>query len=480
MWLQNFSLAVVLALTVTKAVAEPPPRIEDFRSTLSRAELEDAHAARTRSLASEAYLWGLPAFLHFRQTTEIKHARRMMAPDEEPFGGWVLLRDLATPQDKNNVMPNVDTLYGASYLLLDKQGPAVVSVPAVKNRYYSVAFHDAYFNTFAVVGTRTTNGDAATVLILPPDWKAAVPQGFTNVVRAPTNSVAVFQRIFTRDEADVPAVRKIQNEIRLSSLARWQSGELGFAKVETPEFDAVVPIRETRDPFAFFEIVNRHTCSNRPASDYLALVTAFEQVGLGPCASLPSVDRLRAAIGYGAAEARLALDAAIATRAVRNGWIVPDKATGRASPDYLNRAVVQITQIASFSSDEAMYFVGRSDERGLPLHGQSTYTLTFASDELPPVDPRAFWSVTMYDAATNLLVQNPIQRYILRPTTPGLEKSPDGSLTLYFSNELPGAAPRGNWLPAPVGEFIVVLRTYLPSEAIQTGSWFPPGIKLMR
>lgn len=458
----------------TPAVAQvQQPRIEDFRLDLSPAEVADAHVRNVRSLAMQAYLWGLPAFLHYRQTTEIKQGRRYAAPNGEPFGGWILLRKLATPEDRANVLPNVDTLYGAAYLLLDKQGPVVLSIPRLKDRYYSVALHDAYFNTFGVVGTRTTKGDAATVLILPPDYRGQTPTGFTRVIRAPTSGVALFQRVFVRDAADVPKVHAIQDQIRLTPFGRPAQDGTDFPKVSTAEFDAPEPVRQIRDPLKFFDIVSAHTCRNPPPADFAALVGAFEKVGLGPCAKVPTDAATREAIAAGARDAQALINARLTDGEVRNGWRIPDPNTGKASADYIGRAVVQISQIASFSSDEAMYFTGRLDRDGTPLDGRNSYEVTFAAGQLPPVDPRAFWSLTMYDAATNLLVANPINRYLLRPTTPGLAKNPDGSLTLHVGSKRPASAPDGNWLPAPEGRFIVVLRTYMPSRDLQDGRWTP-------
>ena len=106
------------------------------------------------------------------------------------------MRQLATPET-TTVSPNVDTLYGASYLLLDKQGPVVLSVPPIPGRYYSVALLDAYFNNFAIVSPRTFgNGDGA-YLIAPPGWSS---DRFRNLRRAtaPTPAICLLQRIFTR------------------------------------------------------------------------------------------------------------------------------------------------------------------------------------------------------------------------------------------------------------------------------------------
>ena len=65
----------------------------------------------------------------------------------------------------------------------------------------------------------------------------------------------------------------------------------------------------------------------------------------------------------------------------------------------------------------------------------------------------AFWSVTMYDGKTQLLIENPINRYLINsPMLPGLKKNADGSLTLYIQKDSPGADKESNWLPAPNGD----------------------------
>ena len=84
---------------------------------------------------------------------------------------------------------------------------------------------------------------------------------------------------------------------------------------------------------------------------------------------------------------------------------------------------------------------------GQPLDGsQHNYTLTFAAEQFPPVN--AFWSVTMYDGKTQLLIENPINRYLINsPMLPGMKKNADGSLTLYIQKDSPGKDKESNWLP---------------------------------
>ena len=90
-------------------------------------------------------------------------------------------------------------------------------------------------------------------------------------------------------------------------------------------------------------------------------------------------------------------------------------------------------------------------------------TSTFPPGQLPPVN--AFWSLTMYDGKTQLLIENPINRYLINsPMLPAMKTSADGSLTLYIQNKSPGADKEANWLPAPDGPIYLVMRLYWPRQ----------------
>ena len=87
----------------------------------------------------------------------------------------------------------------------------------------------------------------------------------------------------------------------------------------------------------------------------------------------------------------------------------------------------------------------------------------------------AFWSLTMYELPQSLLVANPINRYLINsPMLPSLVPDKDGGYTFYLQNESPGADKESNWLPAPKGPFVVVLRLYWPKPDALNGTWTAP------
>ena len=118
---------------------------------------------------------------------------------------------------------------------------------------------------------------------------------------------------------------------------------------------------------------------------------------------------------------------------------------------------------------EAVYWTTTKDGADHKLNGQHDYILHFPAGGLPPNNE--FWSLTMGDAQ-NHFVPNPINRYSVSDRS-GLVPSADGSIDIYIQNAAP-AGYESNWLHAPVGNFILWLRVYMPGAAILDGEYKVP------
>jgi hypothetical protein len=97
----------------------------------------------------------------------------------------------------------------------------------------------------------------------------------------------------------------------------------------------------------------------------------------------------------------------------------------------------------------------------------------FAPGQAPSA--KGFWSLTMYDG-DYFFVDNPLSRHTLSARDP-LKFNADGSLDLYLQHYPPGADRELNWLPAPEGRFVLMLRFYWPKPALIDGSWKIPPVK---
>jgi hypothetical protein len=160
---------------------------------------------------------------------------------------------------------------------------------------------------------------------------------------------------------------------------------------------------------------------------------------------------------------------------VVDGWVI--SMVGEYGTDYMKRAVVGAFGWPANLKEDAVYPYTEIDRDGQPLSGAYKYTLTFPKGQTPPVN--GFWSITMYEIDQGWwFVPNPLNKFTVSPRN-NLKYNPDGSLTLYFQNESPGADKEANWLPAPKGEFIPMLRMYWPTEtspSILNGTFQVPRV----
>ena len=146
--------------------------------------------------------------------------------------------------------------------------------------------------------------------------------------------------------------------------------------------------------------------------------------------------------------------------------------------NYLYRYVGAKLGLYGNSKQDALYFAYFADASHQPLNAsKSSYELRFAKDQLPPNE--AFWSLTMYDGKTQLLVANPLNRYLLNSTNlSSYEYGADGSLTLHDLQQTvsgQGRTPTG--CPHLDGPFYCILRVYLPGETVLNGSWKKPQMQ---
>ena len=479
------ALHAVLAAAPAAAQAPAPAErwsIDRLDATLpadeARRLLREAEVRR----AELGYLYAVPAFLHLRQRWGWLQGMRAHGTDPaDAYGRFLLLREPTSPETKDP-SPNHDTLYGASFLDLSA-GPVVLSVPPIPDRYWSVAMLDAWFYNFEYVGSRTTGQGGGHWLIAGPSWKGRAPAGITRVIRAPTDSVNLYQRIWFRDAADLPAVRRLQDRIVVRPLVTFVDPKARPPRPDVARVLADAPFAVV-DPVAMLRLANGYMGENPPPTADRALVEHLAPAGIGPGATLPKEEAGLAVLREGAALAQRTLSAmAIEGSRTVNGWQMPPTDVGRrGAPDGVARqALAQIRTIGLNVPEEAVYYATTTDGAGAPLDASKRYAIRFARGALPPVrrDRFGFWSLTMYDRETLRLVPNAANRYVLRSSDP-LAFAPDGSLTLYLQSEPPeDLALRANWLPAPAtGRFALNLRVYLGEAAVVTGAYAPPSVEV--
>jgi hypothetical protein len=437
----------------------------------------------TQRIAEAGYIFGLPIVMNYAVMYEYA-VDRSSAQFKAPFNEIKNEARVFTYQDTAIITPNSDTPYSFAWMDLRAE-PIVLSVPAVeRSRYYVVQLIDGNTYNYGYIGSRATGAEAGDYMVVGPDWQGETPSGIKKVFRSGTQfSLAGFrtQLLSADDMANVVAVQAGYKMQPLSAYLRRQPPSAAPAV-------AFPPINKALASSNFFEFLDFALQFAPPTAIEAAIRADLARIGVGPAKTLafkdlPSELKQEIVAGMQAGQAKVA-DAVATAGANINGWRVSALLGDVAffNGDWLRRAAGAQAGIYGNSEVEATYPITRADADGQPLDGsKNNYTLTFAAGETPPVN--AFWSVTMYDGKTQLLIQNPINRYLINsPMIPTLTKGADGSLTLYIQNKSPGADKEANWLPAPDGPIYLVMRLYWPKDTpsilpVGQGTWGPPGIR---
>jgi hypothetical protein len=439
---------------------------------------------KAKDIAEAGFIYGLPIVMNYAVMYEYAVDRKS-GQFKAPFNQIKNEARVYTYKDTAIVTPNSDTPY--SFLWMDLRAePVVISVPAVeKSRYYSVQIEDGNTYNYGYIGSRTTGNEAGDYMVVGPDWNGKNPPGIKKVFRSSTQfSVAGFRtQLF--DAADMPNVVKVQAGYKARTLSAYlnQPAPPAAPVIDFPKIDKKLVKK------IFFEYLD-FALQFAPAQENekeIRAQLARIGVGAGKTFEFKTLSlKQKAEILIGMKEGDRKVDEAIAHAGVEmNGWRVSSLFGDSAffNGDWLKRAAGAKAGIYGNDSVEATYPLAKADVDGKPLDGSKhKYTLTFPAGQFPPVN--AFWSVTMYDGKTQLLIKNPIDRYLINsPMLPGLKKNADGSLTLYIQKDSPGKDKESNWLPAPDGPIYLVMRLYWPKTEppsilpVGKGAWKPPGIK---
>ncbi len=388
---------------------------------------------------------------------------------------------LAGPQSRTIVAPNRDTLYSIAVLDLRAE-PMVLTLPEVTDRYFTYQFLDAWTESFAYVGTRATAGRAGTWVITPPGWDGELPAG-ADRIEATTPQVFLLGRFLVEDEADIANVTAISGQTSLRPLSALTGDPA--APPPPPLGEPLGTPQDIPADAAFFDELGDALAVNPPTTAaQRELFARAENLGIGPgehsAGATTDTDAgsdsgLVDVLDEGAAAGHERIvEEAAALGQTANGWSA-NLHIGRYGDDTLLRAAVARVGWGANIADEAVYPVARVDAEGDPLDGSATYRITFPEGELPPVD--AFWSLSVY-ADDMFFAEHPSGRYTIGDRTPGLAFGDDGSLEIVLSHDEPLAIAEGravNWLPVPEGPFVLMLRLYLPGDAVLDGDYtYPP------
>ncbi len=478
-------LVVLLAVSLFSAC-------EKSQDSITPAKIKEVTLSgkEAQQIAKEAFIYGFPMVVNFK--TLAAYVLDRNSPEYKgDLNELVCEARLYTPDDKAIVTPNSDTPYCMGWLDIRKE-PIVLSLPEMEpERFYHFQFIDLYTHNYAYLGTLTTGNKAGKYLLVNHAWKGEKPDGIDDLIRSETDLFFVVVRTQLMHENDLENVKRIQGEYQMQTISAYIGKDAPEAVLanDFPEWNEGDQF--TSASFKYLDAMLRLV---EPVSGEKPLMERFARLGIGTDQGFDIHrfdEETQKAIEQGVKDGFEAMESFMkeedegdplasakifGTREFlkKSAW-----ENYQLEDFYILRAVAAYIGLYGNSGTEAIYPAYLTDSEGNPSNtAENNYTITFQKGDLPPV--KAFWSLSIYDAQTQLFIHNPLNRYLLNSIMKDdFVYGENGSLTLYIQKDSPGKALQANWLPAPDGPMYMVMRLYGPEEAVLKGEWVnPPLVKV--
>lgn len=428
-------------------------------------------------IVRDAYIFGYP--LVTMDMTR-KHETNVRVPDDAhaPMGQMIKMRSYPAVDDRGAAAPNADTLYTMVWLDVSDE-PWVFSIPDMGDRFYIMPMLSGFNEIIFTAGSRRTGNGAQEYVITGPGWSGEIPDGVTRV-ESPTGLVWILGRVACAGTAeDYEVVHALQDRFASVPLSSYGEPYEPPPGVVDESFDMEKAVRKQVNKMPleeYFAYLAELLKTNPPKAGDAEIVERMAEIGIVPGRDFDA-DKLPH-LGH-KLDPKVALAELLRTMKAKdpvNGWLYWTSNAGEYGIDYEQRAMVTLIGPGMNFAEDAVYPFSQKDANGKKYNGSKhQYVMRFENGQMPPV--KGFWSLTMYDSSF-FFVPNSIDRYSLGGGDTFVTND-DGSVDLYIQAESPGPEKESNWLPAPDGKFILMLRLYWPDDETPTildGSWKPPKV----
>jgi hypothetical protein len=446
----------------------------------ARMNAENARETSAYALGVQAAIWGMQwvkgAQLARRFAAPLPAGERRAPLDPLPHAVNVWGHARALPTHESRLVEPANTEMLPSCAVLDlKEGPIVVVHPDFGSRYFRTVIWELHGDAHRISQKQDGARPVPYALALS-DWKGTVPKG-VRTIRVRSRYVLLTTHVAAAGAGDAANVAALQDGLRLVALRTWGKGDK--APDEGPAMRPLQrPDTRTRSDLLFFEELCEALKDIKIRDDEAAFARQVERIGvtlgegfLGDKLDAPTAAGLkRAALD---AESILEHHARASSTPQPGGTWHVGAGEMTSLDDWLFRGTTGWRRVSNDDSDELISPVARTDDRGAPLSGANAYVIQFLTGQLPPA---RYWRITMYDDK-GALITNPLGRAAIGNMAEKVTPNSDGSLTLYIQHDSPGKAKEANWLPAPAGEFFLVMRMYQPEQRMVHGEYIVPPVQ---
>jgi hypothetical protein len=418
--------------------------------------------------AIEAVIWGLPV-------VNFDLMYQAMLRIHGGFNQIVYWSRL--PDWKNQTLtPNPDAIYLMPFFNTKEVGPVVLEIPPADEGSITGSVMDCWQTAIEDVGPAGVDeGKGGKYLILPPDYKGKVPDGYIPMPSDTYQGYALLRSILkSGSEVDVAKATAYGKRIKVYPLAEAAAAKATiFVDAIDALFDATI-----RYDASFFQSLNRMVQYEPWLTRDKAMIDQLRSIGIEKGKPFQPDAKTQQVLSAAIQEAHAWFETryeGVFLPPFNEGtrWALP------ASQEFAQGIQTNYSQLDSYPTDSRgltysyaffsakhlgvgqFYLMTIKDQKGNSFDGSSTYRLTVPVNA--PV--RQYWSATVYDCATHALIRNQ-SRSSRSSQNPGLQKNADGSVDIYFSPKAP-AGKETNWVPTnPGGQFEILFRFYGPKKSL--------------
>jgi len=444
---------------------------------------EDLGRREVERRAVEAVIWGMPA-------VNFDVMQQAMARDVKAGEGsnkivyWSRLFDW-----KNQTLtPNPDAIYLMPFFNTKDVGPIVLEIPPADEGSITGSVDDCWQTAIEDVGPAGVDkGKGGKYVILPPEYKDKIPEGYIALQSYTYQGYALLRSILrSSSEVDVAKAVAYGKRIKFYPLAQ-------AARSPVTQFvDAIDVVYDANIPWdlRYFESLDRIVQTEPWQGRDKAMIDQVRSIGIEkgkPFNPNPKTqEMLKDAVREAHAWLVNKYEHSYFPPAFYEGshWYVPvspdvieGMSTFFANPDKYPVDSRGIAYTLGFFSAKHMgagqfYLMTFKDKESRSFTGSSNYRLTVPAN--PPV--KQYWSATAYDRATHALIRN-LPWPSRSSQTPGLQKNADSSVDIFVGPTAP-AGKDSNWLPTSAdGNFEVLFRFYGPDKPLFDKTWRLPDVE---
>jgi hypothetical protein len=438
---------------------------------------ENAIYKYTKTVAQTAYIFGFPAVVQYvAMTNDIV--------DKAAMNVMYYSTGLCTPTYSPfiNGGHSTDVLYTTAWLDLTNTA-IILKTPDTRSdqRWFTIQLIDAYSNVIKNEPGDDKRRKAKKYLLIGPnstlnDLNPNVPDDI-KIINCATNIVYLIGRVAVYGSSDLTAATTIMNGITIQETIP------GAAVLSTTPLTS--SIYTSLDYFTTLMTIINYNSYSRIEE---VMITLFKTIGLNPAVTFnPSALSTNVQDAYNEAIS-VAYEQIIPFGykyakgvTISNNWSGGTK-LGIWCNDYLRRAYGALNILAANVVTEQFYAVASKDVGGDILDTSiNNYKIHFTVPQLPTYNETwGFFSITLYEITANGLqfYDNAENKYSIGSNTGELTFNIDDTLDIYIQHDTPtDPLLEPNWIPAPLGNFVLIYRIYAPTFT-QINNFVAPGIEL--